>query len=36
MTSLDDSTHLPDPPAGVVVREEEYGDRLAAVEPGGA
>ena len=25
-----------DPPAGVVVREGEYGDRVAAVEPGGA
>ncbi|MBO2446304.1 cytosine permease [Actinomadura barringtoniae] len=36
MTSLEDSQHRPDPPEGVLVREEEYGDRLAAVEPGGA
>ncbi|MFC5752616.1 purine-cytosine permease family protein [Actinomadura rugatobispora] len=36
MTDLQAGRQHTDPPAGVVVREGDYGDRLAAVEPGGA
>ncbi|MFB4315559.1 purine-cytosine permease family protein [Actinomadura sp. 21ATH] len=36
MTDVHDGAKTEGPPAGVVVREGDYGDRVAAVEPGGA
>ncbi|MFD0855216.1 cytosine permease, partial [Actinomadura adrarensis] len=36
MTEVKADKAAPEPPPGLVVREAEYGDKLTAVEPGGA